>query len=135
MQRDAKELAKAYIQALDQHDFDKLCQVTTSTYSFKANDLELPLGDLEKHREVWMNWWKKAPDVRSKPLKIIHENDELALLMEVSGNEVVTTHGTIHQAWSMVVAIFCKISDGKISQWHEFFDPTPFQKIINSNNI
>ncbi len=146
----ACEIALAFIEAMDTHDFDAMSALCTEDHAFVINGKVFNGDDVL--RTLWTGWWQAVPDgtasvvdalaanepatpkhsgngpsrntrARSNGRKRAAPAERAVVHFEASGTHLVRGGKRIDGAWSFPVAVICTLRDGRIAEWREFCGP------------
>lgn len=120
---------RAFLEAADSHEWNRMSQVITPDHLFSLNGYEVRgEGDL---KEIWQGWWDYAPEFHSEIVEIVPARDpsSATVLTRVSGPGVVRDGEYIEHEWSFPVAALVVVREGRVAEWREFYDASEMESI------
>jgi ketosteroid isomerase-like protein len=126
---EVKEIANKFIEAINQHDVESLCELITEDHTFIDSAGEACNG-IEQMRRAWSEYFKMFPDYAIEAPEFVISGDTVILLGKASGT--YTTDGSLRQEnhWQIPAAWKAVIADDKIKLWQVFADNSIVVKII-----
>jgi steroid delta-isomerase-like uncharacterized protein len=118
VERNADELARAFVEAYNAHDVEKVIALYAEDISITAPDLTTLKGK-EPHRRYYAAWFQSVPDVQAQIRTLVIEADIFVLELLETGTYTKTlpTRGAPparNQKLRYPFVIIGRVKDGKI---------------------
>jgi ketosteroid isomerase-like protein len=127
----SKQLAYSFIDAINEHNVDKLCSLMTDDHTFIDSHGNETVGK-EKMRAGWIGYFQIFPDYKIEVTKIFIDGDTVAAFGFASG----TFDGLKDRkenSWRLPASWKAIIKNGKILLWQVYCDAKiPFDIINNA---
>jgi ketosteroid isomerase-like protein len=125
----SKEVVMAFVDAINRHDVEKLCQLMTDDHLFVDSGGGRYCGR-DKMRSGWIGYFSMVPDYAIEVEEAVCEGPVVVL--------VGTAHGTYGRdgnlnpadRWSTPAAWRAKVAGGGVALWQVFADNEPIRQIM-----
>ncbi len=127
-----KEIVLAFIDAINDHDVDKI-------YDLMPDDHIFIDGSGGKHegkndmKDGWKNYYNMFPDYRLEITDIIESNSVIGLFGYASGTYNLNNGMTKDNFWKTPAAWKAIVENQKIKLWQVYCDYTKLMEIIKNN--
>lgn len=126
-----KEIVLAFVNAINDHDVDKICELMTDDHIFIDGSGGQHTGKTGM-KEGWQNYYQLFPDYNIQITDVIEDNSIIGLFGYASGSykniNIETNFWKTPAAWKAIV------KNKKIMHWQVYCDYTQLMEIVKNNN-
>jgi len=132
MSDSAESVAKAFAQAINQHDLDRLADLMAENHRF-IDSLGNAVEGREKMRAGWAGYFRMVPNYTITVEHTLVDGATVVMLGVAGGT--YAPHGELkpENRWKTLAAIRALIEDGKVSEWQVYADNEPIRTLMRKN--
>jgi len=123
-----KTVALAFLETTAKRSFEALRPLMTDDHVFAFNEEETRGG--KEIKKAWTEWWQMVPDLKIEVVQTLEAGQKVVIQMTSRGTCAVKEGRTIKGAWSYPVIAIVTVRGGKVSEWREFGDASPLNKLL-----
>jgi len=132
MSDSAESVAKAFAQAINQHDPDRLADLMAENHRF-IDSLGNAVEGREKMRAGWAGYFRMVPDYSITVEHALADGATVVLLGVAGGTYAPREELKPENQWKTLVAIRAQIDGSKVSEWQVYADNEPMRTLMKKN--
>lgn len=127
--KDPVETVRAFFEAINAHDPDKLAELMTEDHVF-TDSLGAALGGRENLRVRWRSYFAFCPDYRVSHAAIFYAGETVAAFGSAGGTIRVNGQMPAENKWRIPAAWRVIVQDGRIREFQVYADNKPVYDIL-----
>ena len=129
MSESADPVARAFVDAINQHDVDALCELMAPEHRF-TDSLGFVVEGREKMRAAWMGYFAMIPDYALAIEEVHCGGSVVVMLGEARGTYAPGGNLQPENRWKTPVALRARIEAGKVAEWRVYSDNEPIRQCM-----
>jgi ketosteroid isomerase-like protein len=126
------ETVLAFLEAINQHDVDKLTGLMTEDHVL-VDSLGNSVRGREKVRAGWRGYFAMCPDYRVSHEDIFHSGDTVAAFGSAGGTIRVNGELSSENKWEIPAAWRAVVHNGRLQEWRVYADNKPVYDILSKS--
>jgi ketosteroid isomerase-like protein len=128
-----KEIALAFVKAINDHDIDKINDMMPEDHIFIDGYGEKHIGKTDM-KEGWQSYYQMFPDYSVEITDIVEGNSVIGLFGYASATYNIYKDKTNNNFWKTNASWKAIVENKKIKLWQVYCDYTRLMEIIKKNN-
>lgn len=128
---DAKSVVGEYVNAINNHEVDKILQMIPEDHRF-VDSLGVTVEGRDNMQDAWAGYFKMVPDYKIHFYEMLTSGDVVVLIGSAGGTYSKTGELLPENKWETPGAWRVLIKHGKVQEWRVFADNEPIRKLMRS---
>jgi ketosteroid isomerase-like protein len=126
-----KEIILAFVEAINNHDVDKIYNLMSDDHIFIDGAGGKHIGKIGM-KEGWQDYYQVFPDYSIQITDVIEDNSIIGLFGYASGSYMIIKDKT-KNFWKTTASWKAIVKNNKIKHWQVYCDYTQLMEIIKNN--
>ena len=126
----AKEVAQAFVSAINKHDLELLASLMTDDHVF-VDGLGTRVSGKEAMLAGWRAYFAMVPDYRVDIETVIEGDGMVAMFGTASGTYAPESLIDPAKRWKTPAAWLAEVRGGKVAAWSVFADNLPMRRLMS----
>ncbi len=123
-----------FIQAINNHNVDRLVRLITKDHQFfDSTGVRVANGD--EVREAWGTYFAMFPDYHIAVVNILQEGDLVAVFGTFRGTLAVNGQLSQENKWEMPASWKATIRNNRVASWQVYADNLPVHLVMERNQV
>jgi len=127
------DIVLAFVEKINQHDVEGLCELMTDDHRF-VDSLGSSIQGREEMRKAWIGYYYLIPDYEIIYSEIFQRENSVALFGIACGTYVVNGKLLKENRWEIPAAWRAVVRDDRIAEWQVYADNEPVRKIMTAHD-
>ena len=131
--RSGIECVLEFIEAINQHDVDRLIALMTEDHTF-VDARGAVIQERERLRDPWQEYFRLFPDYQIVVSDIFENDHVIAVFGTAGGTYAVNGKLLAENRWEVPASWKALVRGGQVARWQVYTDNEPVRKILSRSS-